>query len=174
MTQLATVRVLRERLSYEVERSKRSDEGFAVLFIDLDRFKEVNDALGHEAGNEVLRAVAAEIRGAVRASDLAARYGGDEFVVLLIRTDMAGAGRVAEAIRAGIEGVGRRLGHQAGFVTASIGLAEFDPGDPNTGDLLVTADRALYEAKSKGRNVVADIPGNQTNTETVNIEAGQT
>ena len=174
LTQLATVRVLRERLSYEVERSKRSDEGFAVLFIDLDRFKEVNDALGHEAGNEVLRAVAAEIRGAVRASDLAARYGGDEFVVLLIRTDMAGAGRVAEAIRAGIEGVGRRLGHQAGFVTASIGLAEFDPGDPHTGDLLVTADRALYEAKSKGRNVVADTPGNQTNTETVNIEAGKT
>ncbi len=174
LTQLATVRVLRDRLSYEVERSKRSAEGFAVLFIDLDRFKEVNDVHGHEAGNDVLRAVAEEIRGAVRASDLAARYGGDEFVVLLTRTDMAGAGRVAEAIRAGIEGVGRRLGHPAGFVTASIGLAEFDPGDPDTGDLLVTADRALYFAKSKGRNVVADNPEDQTNTETVNIEAGQT
>ncbi len=174
LTQLATVRVLRARLSYEVERSKRSAEGFAVLFIDLDRFKEVNDVLGHEAGNDVLRAVAAEIRGAVRASDLAARYGGDEFVVLLIRTDMAGAGRVAEVIRAGIEGVGRRLGHPAGFVTASIGLAEFDPGDPASGDLLATADRALYVAKSKGRNVVADTPENQTNTEIVNIEAGKT
>ncbi len=174
LTQLATVRVLRDRLSYEVERSKRSAEGFAVLFIDLDRFKEVNDAHGHEAGNDVLRAVAEEIRGAVRASDLAARYGGDEFVVLLTRTDMAGASRVAEAIRAGIEGVGRRLGHPAGFVTASIGLAEFNPGDPDTGDLLVTADRALYFAKSKGRNVVADNPADQTNTETVNIEAGQT
>ena len=72
------------------------------------------------------------------------------------------------------EGVGRRLGYSAGFVTASIGLAEFDPGDPDTGDLLVTADRALYMAKSKGRNIVTDKPGNQTNTETVNIEAGQT
>ncbi len=174
LTQLATVRVLRDRLSYEVERSKRSAEGFTVLFIDLDRFKEVNDAHGHEAGNDVLRAVAEEIRGAVRASDLAARYGGDEFVVLLTRTDMAGASRVAEAIRAGIEGVGRRLGHPAGLVTASIGLAEFNPGDPDTGDLLVTADRALYFAKSKGRNVVADNPADQTNTETVNIEAGQT
>ena len=174
LTQLATVRVLRDRLSYEVERSKRSSEGFAVLFIDLDRFKEVNDVHGHEAGNDVLRAVAEEIRGAVRASDLAARYGGDEFVVLLTRTDMAGASRVAEAIRAGIEGVGRRLGHPAGFVTASIGLAEFNPGDPDTGDLLVTADRALYFAKSKGRNVVADNPADQTNTETGNIEAGQT
>lgn len=174
LTQLATVRVLRDRLSYEVERSKRSAEGFAVLFIDLDRFKDVNDAHGHEAGNDVLRAVAVEIRGAVRASDLAARYGGDEFVVLLTRTDMVGAGRVAEAIRAGIEGVGRRLGYPAGFVTASIGLAEFDPGYPDAGDLLVTADRALYLAKSKGRNVVADKPGDQTNTETGHIKAGQT
>lgn len=174
LTGLATVRVLRDRLSYEVERSKRSGEGFAVLFIDLDRFKELNDAHGHEAGNVVLRAVSAEIRGAVRASDLAARYGGDEFVVLLTRTDLAGAGRVAEAIRAGIEGVGRRLGYSAGFVTASIGLAEFDPGDPDSGDLLVAADRALYAAKSKGRNVVAERPNDRTDTETVNIEAGQT
>jgi len=174
LTQLATVRVLRDRLTYEVERSKRSAEGFAVLFIDLDRFKEVNDRHGHEAGNEVLRSVAGEIQGAVRASDLAARYGGDEFVVLLTRTDLSGASRVAEALRAGIEGVGRRLGYPVGFVTASIGLAEFDPGKPDSGDLLVTADRALYMAKSKGRNVVADDAQTGTNTETVNIEAGQT
>ena len=165
LTGLATLRVLRDRLTYEVERSKRSGEGFAVLFIDLDRFKDVNDRYGHEAGNAVLRSVATEIRGAVRASDLAARYGGDEFVVLLTRTDLDGAGRVAEAIRAGIEGVGRRLGYAVGFVTASIGLAEFDPGKPGSGDLLVTADRALYEAKSRGRNVVAREPDNRTDTE---------
>ena len=90
LTGLATFRVLRDRLGHEVERSKRSDEGFAVLFIDLDRFKLVNDRFGHEAGNDVLRAVAAEIRSAVRASDLAARYGGDEFVVILTRTDLHG------------------------------------------------------------------------------------
>jgi diguanylate cyclase (GGDEF)-like protein len=174
LTALATVRVLRDRLAYEVERSKRSAEGFAVLFIDLDRFKEVNDRHGHEAGNEVLRGVASEIRGAVRASDLAARYGGDEFVVLLTRTDLAGASRVAEALRAGIEGVGRRLGYPVGFVTASIGLAEFDPGKPDSGDLLVTADRALYAAKSKGRNIVAEEIEHRRNTEIVNLEAGQT
>ena len=114
LTGLTTYRVLRDRLAFEVERGKRSGEGFAVLFLDLDRFKEVNDQYGHEAGNEVLRAVAGEIRNAVRASDVAARYGGDEFVVILTRTDLQGGARVAEALRAGIEGVGRRLGYPAG------------------------------------------------------------
>ena len=154
LTGLATYRVLKDRLAYEVERSKRSGEGFGVLFIDLDRFKPLNDRYGHEAGNEVLRAVASEVRSAVRASDLAARYGGDEFVVLLTRTDLDGAHRVAEAIRAGIEGVGRRLGYPVGEVTASVGLSEFDPGRPLEGDLLTIADRALYKAKEQGRNQV--------------------
>jgi diguanylate cyclase (GGDEF)-like protein len=155
LTGLSTYRILRDRLAFEVERSRRNGESFAVLFLDLDRFKHVNDSYGHEAGNEILRGAAAEIRSAVRASDVAARYGGDEFVVILTRTDQAGATRVAEALRAGIEGVGRRLGYPAGVVTVSVGLAEFDPKQPNDGDLLVTADRALYRAKAAGRNVVA-------------------
>jgi diguanylate cyclase (GGDEF)-like protein len=154
MTGLSTYRVLRDRLGFEVERSKRSDESFAVLFLDLDRFKDVNDRYGHEAGNEILRAVAAEIRGAVRASDVAARYGGDEFVVILTRTDLQGAARVAEALRAGIEGTGRRMGYPLGLVTVSIGLAQFDPREPAEVDLLVEADRALYRAKAAGRNAV--------------------
>jgi diguanylate cyclase (GGDEF)-like protein len=155
MTGLSTYRVLRDRLAFEVERGKRSAEGFAVLFLDLDRFKEVNDRYGHEAGNEILRAVAGEIRNAVRASDVAARYGGDEFVVILTRTDLQGGARVAEALRAGIEGIGRRLGYPAGLITVSVGLAEFDPREPGEGDLLVSADRALYRAKAAGRNAVA-------------------
>ena len=155
MTGLSTYRVLRDRLAFEIERGKRSYEGFAVLFLDLDRFKEVNDQYGHEAGNEILRAVAGEIRNAVRASDVAARYGGDEFVVILTRTDLQGGARVAEALRAGIEGVGRRLGYSSGLITVSIGLAEFDPRQPGEGDLLVSADRALYRAKAAGRNAVA-------------------
>jgi diguanylate cyclase (GGDEF)-like protein len=155
MTGLSTYRVLRDRLAFEVERGKRSNEGFAVLFMDLDRFKDVNDQYGHEAGNDILRAVADEIRSAVRASDVAARYGGDEFVVILTRTDLEGGARVAEALRAGIEGVGRRLGYPPALVTVSIGLAEFDPNEPSEGDLLVAADRALYRAKAGGRNVVA-------------------
>ncbi|HEV2084436.1 MAG TPA: diguanylate cyclase, partial [Gemmatimonadales bacterium] len=155
LTGLSTYRVLRERLAFEIERSKRSNEGFALLFLDLDLFKQVNDQYGHEAGNDVLKAVAEEIRNAVRVSDIAARYGGDEFVVILTRTDLQGGARVAEALRAGIEGIGRRLGYPAGMVTVSIGLAEFDPHLPETADLLVAADRALYRAKAAGRNVVA-------------------
>jgi diguanylate cyclase (GGDEF)-like protein len=155
MTGLSTYRILRDRLAFEVERGKRSNEGFAVLFLDLDRFKEVNDQYGHEAGNDILRAVAGEIRNAVRASDVAARYGGDEFVVILTRTDLQGGARVAEALRAGIEGVGRRLGYPPGLITVSVGLAEFDPRQPSETDLLVTADRALYRAKAAGRNAVA-------------------
>ena len=155
LTGLSTYRVLRDRLAFEIERSKRSNEGFALLFLDLDLFKQVNDQYGHEAGNDVLKAVAEEIRNAVRVSDIAARYGGDEFVVILTRTDLQGGARVAEALRAGIEGIGRRLGYPAGLVTVSIGLAEFDPHQPETADLLVAADRALYRAKAAGRNVVA-------------------
>jgi diguanylate cyclase (GGDEF)-like protein len=155
MTGLSTYRVLRDQLAFEVERCKRSNEGFAVLFLDLDRFKEVNDQYGHEAGNDILRAVAGEIRNAVRASDVAARYGGDEFVVILTRTDLQGGARVAEALRAGIEGTGRRLGYPPGLITVSIGLAEFDPKEPAEVDLLVSADRALYRAKAAGRNAVA-------------------
>jgi diguanylate cyclase (GGDEF)-like protein len=155
LTGLAAYRVLHDRLMYEIERSKRSLEGFAVLFIDLDYFKQVNDQYGHEEGNQVLKAVANEVRHAIRASDLAARYGGDEFVVILTRTDLPGANRVAEAIRAGIEGVGRRLGYPVGMVTASIGVAEYDVRRPHEGDLLVQADRALYQAKAAGRNLVA-------------------
>ena len=155
LTGLSTYRVLRDHLVFEVERSKRSNESFAVLFMDLDRFKEVNDQYGHEAGNEVLKAVAGEIKNAVRASDVASRYGGDEFVVILTRTDLQGGARVGEALRAGIEGIGRRLGYPPGLVTVSVGLAEFDPRQPTDGDLLISADRALYRAKAAGRNAVA-------------------
>ena len=154
LTGLATFRVLRDRLTGEVERSKRSGDRFTVLFLDLDRLKEINDRYGHEAGNEVLRSVAQEIRAAVRASDLAARYGGDEFVIILTRTERNGAERVAEVLRQGIEGVGRRLGYPPGEVTVSAGIAEFDPAHPTSGDVLVNADRALYKAKAAGRNTV--------------------
>jgi diguanylate cyclase (GGDEF)-like protein len=154
LTGLSTYRVLRDRLAFEIERCKRSSESFAVLFMDLDRFKDVNDSYGHEAGNEILKAVAEAIRHVVRASDVAARYGGDEFVVILTRTELQGGMRVAEALRAGIEEIGRRLGYPAGTITVSIGLSEFDSRAPE-GDLLVAADRALYRAKAAGRNAVA-------------------
>ena len=154
LTGLSTYRVLRDRLAFEIERCKRSNESFAVLFMDLDRFKDVNDNYGHEAGNEILKSVAEEIQHAVRASDVAARYGGDEFVVILTRTELQGGMRVAEAIRERIEGIGSRMGYPPGMITVSIGLSEFDSRAPE-GDLLTAADRALYRAKAAGRNAVA-------------------
>src|SRR5438552_4063986 len=154
LTGLATFRVLRDRLASEVARSARTGDPFAVLFVDLDNFKQVNDSFGHEAGNEVLRSTAHEFGPLIRSTDLAARYGGDEFVVVLIRTGADGAHGVAEKVRARVEAMGRRLGYPEALVTASIGLAEHRPG-PETEDVLVAADRALYRAKAAGRNQVA-------------------
>ncbi len=155
LTSLATFRVLRDRLANEVARSKRSGDTFAVLFVDLDNFKQVNDKFGHEAGNEVLKAAAQELGAVVRSADFAARYGGDEFVVLLVRTAAEGARGVAEKVRGRVEAMGRRLGYPVGLVTASIGVAGFDPGGAEQEDVLVAADRALYRAKAAGRNQVA-------------------
>ena len=155
LTGLSSYRSLQQRLTHETERSKRSGESFAVLFVDLDRLKELNDRWGHERGNSVLRAVAEEIRRTVRTTDLAARYGGDEFVVLLTRTDRAGALRVADAVRERVEQAGERLGFGAGQITVSIGVAEYDPAAPSVGPLLEQADRALYLAKASGRNAIA-------------------
>lgn len=155
LTGLASYRTLQTRLSHELERSKRSGDSFAVLFLDLDRLKELNDRYGHERGNVVLRMVADEIRRTVRATDLAARYGGDEFVVLLTRTDRAGALRVADAVRERVEAAGRRLGYLDGQISVSIGVAEYDPAAPGEGPLLEQADRALYLAKAAGRNTIA-------------------
>jgi diguanylate cyclase len=126
-----------------------------VLFLDLDRLKEMNDRYGHEQGNVVLRMVADEIRRTVRNTDLAARYGGDEFVVLLTRTDRAGALRVADAVRERVELAGMRLGYLDGQISVSIGVAEYDPASPGEGPLLEQADRALYLAKAAGRNTIA-------------------
>ena len=156
LTGLATYRVLRDRLASEVARSDHTGDPFALLFVDLDHFKQVNDRFGHEAGNEVLRGSARECGAHIRTTDLAARYGGDEFVLVLVRTGVEGARGVADKLRIGVEVMGRDLGYPDGLVTVSIGVAEFVPGrGPETEDVLVAADRALYRAKEMGRNQVA-------------------
>ena len=156
LTGLASFRVLRDRLANEVARCHRGGEHFAVLFLDLDNFKRVNDQFGHEAGNAVLKETARRCSAHIRLTDLAGRYGGDEFVLVLVRTAAEGARGVAEKVRASVEAMGRRLGYPEGLVTVSIGVAEFVPGrGPETEDVLVAADRALYRAKASGRNQVA-------------------
>jgi len=154
LTGLASFRVLRDRLANEVARCHRSGEHFAVLFLDLDNFKQVNDRFGHEAGNAVLRETARQCGAHIRSTDLAGRYGGDEFVVVLVGTGEEGARGVGEKVRAAVQQVGVGLGYPDGFVTASIGVAEYRP-DRKDEDVLVAADRALYRAKAAGRNQVA-------------------
>jgi diguanylate cyclase (GGDEF)-like protein len=126
-----------------------------VLFVDLDNFKQVNDRHGHESGNTVLKRAGEEILAVVRTTDFAARYGGDEFVVLLVRTGADGARVVAEKARVRVEAMGRQLNFPAHLVTASIGVAAFEPQAGSEADVLVAADRALYRAKAAGRNRVA-------------------
>jgi diguanylate cyclase (GGDEF)-like protein len=154
LTGLASFRVLRDRLANEVARCHRSGERFAVLFLDLDNFKQVNDSFGHEAGNVVLKETARACGAHIRLTDLAGRYGGDEFVVVLVGTGEEGALGVAEKVRAAVQEVGKGMGYPDGVVTASIGVAEYRP-DRKDEDVLVAADRALYRAKAGGRNRVA-------------------
>jgi len=159
LTGLATFRVLKDRIPQELARSGRNREPFAVMFVDLDRFKRINDVFGHEAGNRVLSAVGRELKKSVRTTDMAARYGGDEFVILLVRTGVAGAKRVGEAVRGAIETMGVSLGFGPGMVTASIGVAAYDPRRPGRDDVLEAADQALYGAKALGGNSVEAAAG---------------
>jgi diguanylate cyclase (GGDEF)-like protein len=155
LTGLANRTLLRDHLELALARSRRDGGATAVLFIDLDNFKRVNDEFGHEAGNEVLRNAARSFGALIRSTDLAARYGGDEFVLVLVRTGLAGARVVAEKVRADVDAMGRRLGYPEGLVTVSIGVAEARPEmGSERDDVLVSADRALYRAKQLGRNRV--------------------
>lgn len=153
LTGLATFRVFKDRLGQEIARSKRSGEPFAVVFVDLDRFKRLNDTFGHEAGNRVLESLGRELHRAIRSTDVAARYGGDEFVLILVRTDEVGGRRVGEVVRSSIEAMGVAMGYGPGVVTVSVGVASYDPERPEL-DVVEAADRALYRAKAAGGNRV--------------------
>lgn len=159
---LFNARHLRSHLAREARRAQRFGHPLSVLFIDLDHFKEVNDAHGHQAGSALLSEFGELLRGLTRDSDVAFRYGGDEFVVVLAETDMDGALHTAERFRdeLGRHEFLRSRGIQA-KVTASIGTASL-PDDGNDAEsLLHSADLALYAAKDRGRNAVVstrDLP----------------
>ena len=157
LTQLLNRRALTERISAEMERALRYDSALALLMIDLDHFKRVNDSFGHLVGDDVLRDVGQLLLDTIRTSDIVARYGGEEFLLLLPETDDAGAEHFAERIRSAVEGHRFGNGSHDGqlSLTASIGVAVYPAARiESVEDLLARADAALYRAKADGRNRV--------------------
>ena len=154
LTGLYNRRFLMDRLLQEMQRSDRHGEPLAFAMIDLDGFKTINDLYGHVLGDKVLRAVGNAISRSIRVSDIAARYGGDEFAVILPQTPPEGAMRVCERLLRAISEAGFQDDSGKIFrVTASLGLAYYPADDVETPeDLVHSADGALYGAKRSGKN----------------------
>jgi diguanylate cyclase (GGDEF)-like protein/PAS domain S-box-containing protein len=152
LTQLPNRRMVHSRLEHEISRSQRDGLSLALMFIDLDRFKEVNDTLGHDMGDILLKDAAQRLKHCVRETDTVARLGGDEFTVILCGLDHAGnAERVAEAIlRKFAEPF--RLKDELVYVSASIGITLYPDDAAGIDELLKNADQAMYAAKQRGRN----------------------
>lgn len=156
LTGLNNRRYLDNHIKTLFARAAARGRALSVCIADIDRFKSINDTYGHDAGDEVLRQFAGRIRAAVRGADLACRFGGEEFVVVMPDTDGASAVSIAERLRISIEGEpfvlrGRDMRLN---LTASLGIATIGPGVRTPEQLFKQADEALYEAKNKGRNRV--------------------
>jgi diguanylate cyclase (GGDEF)-like protein len=147
LTGLANRRALEEILAAEISRAQRFQHQLAVVLLDLDRFKEINDSFGHAAGDVMLRTVSRLLNSLARQGDTVARWGGEEFVAVLPETDLDGARRFAERLRRTIEA--NPVGDMR--TSASCGVATMLPDD-SVDALLGAADQALYQAKSNGRN----------------------
>ena len=152
-------RYAEQRLHEEIGRSRRSGHALSCLYIDIDHFKKINDSVGHQCGDQVLCEVAARIKAELRVSDALGRFGGEEFIVLLVDADVDNAHGVAQRILSGIsERTIDCAGHQALRVTVSIGIAHMlapdaaKPVDVIAQELIERADRALYQAKGEGRD----------------------
>ncbi len=158
LTGLANRRRFDTELQRHLERCRRYGQSGAVLLLDLDNFKQVNDSLGHNAGDQLLVTIGGILRRSVRDTDVVARLGGDEFALLLTDGDQAGAERVGRDVvdrvrelAATLDGVRRR-------VTASVGAVTFQAASEHATDILALADMTMYDAKEAGRNQVAVLP----------------
>jgi diguanylate cyclase (GGDEF)-like protein len=152
LTGLANRRVFEERLSIAFAASRRSGNLFAVHFVDLDGFKDVNDTLGHATGDLLLRAVVMRLKKTVRQTDLLARFGGDEFAILQAdANDSVSAATLAQKIIGAIAVPFVIAGNEV-YITASIGIAPYSPITPGPDAMMIQADLALYRAKDDGEN----------------------
>jgi diguanylate cyclase (GGDEF)-like protein len=163
LTGLYNYRHFWELLAHEVEMSRRYGCPLSLLFLDVDRFKDVNDALGHTQGDAALKELAAYLKDALRHADVACRYGGEEFVIILPRTTAAQAEKLAERLRQGVCTRQLCLVSRQVQLSVSIGVAELEAG-MDADSLLNAADAALYRAKLAGRNRVCGPPGKTSGT----------
>jgi diguanylate cyclase (GGDEF)-like protein len=154
LTGLLNRREFENQGSSEMQRCKRYNRGVAILMLDLDFFKSVNDSYGHAAGDSVLKALSANLKASLRMADIACRYGGEEFVVLAPETTLKGAAELAERIRSRMETTFVSVGDDMITITVSIGIAETAGRTVALETLTDEADKALYAAKSGGRNAV--------------------
>ena len=152
LTALPNRLLFQDRLQHALQRAARNHEQLAILFIDLDRFKNVNDTLGHHVGDELLKQVAGALSGRLRDGDTLARLGGDEFIVLLENVDgQFGAGHVAEKLMAMFEQPFMVSDYEL-FVTGSVGISLYPHDAEDLNMLIRNADVAMYQAKARGRN----------------------
>ena len=156
LTGLKTRGYFEQQLDLEIKRSERKRQKFALLMIDIDHFKQLNDTHGHHVGDQVLRDVSAILMKDMREVDTVARYGGEEFVIILPETSGPGAKFVAERLRRAVESARFFAGsaNVTYFLTISIGIAVFDTDAQFKRDLIEYSDAALYAAKADGRNRV--------------------
>jgi len=152
LTGLPNRSLLRERMGFEIKKAHRMQQRFAVLFIDLDRFKEVNDTLGHEIGDELLKQAAQRLLNCVRESDTVARLGGDEFTIIL--ADMDSVESPERVVKQLVEQLSMpfALQHEQVYVSASVGITLYPDDGQTLSQLLKNADQAMYAAKNNGRN----------------------
>lgn len=155
LTDLPNRLLFNDRLARAIALARRYQRHAAVLFVDCDRFKHINDTLGHAAGDQVLREISDRLRAAVRASDTVSRHGGDEFLILLSEVDHAeGARLIAEKAIAAVAEPYQIDGHEL-LLTASIGVSVYPEHGHDPASLILHADAAMYQAKKTGRNQVA-------------------
>ena len=159
LTNLFNRRYLEESLQREVARVKRRGASLGVIMVDLDHFKEFNDAFGHKAGDALLAALATLLKNHIRQEDIACRYGGEEFLMILPETPLTVTVQRAEELRELVSRLKVQfLGQTLGMITASLGVAAFPEHGDDWEELIRTADTALYRAKKEGRNRVVVAP----------------